>query len=56
LKKNKVVDDRLAQFMLPIGTVLNAPGTAIAMAVSAMFIVQTFHPSSLNLTTSIIIR
>ena len=50
------MDDHLAQFLLPIGTVLNAPGTALVIAVSATFIVQTFHPNLLTLSSSILIR
>ncbi|XP_028403885.1 excitatory amino acid transporter 1-like [Dendronephthya gigantea] len=55
LKENKVVDDRLAQFMLPIGTVLNAPGTAITIAVGTMFVVQTFHPYLRTVSSCILI-
>jgi Na+/H+-dicarboxylate symporter len=55
LEKKKMVDGRLAQFLLPIETIINVPGTAIYIALSAMFIVQTFHPNLLNLTSSILI-
>ncbi|XP_028403770.1 excitatory amino acid transporter 3-like [Dendronephthya gigantea] len=41
--------------MLPIGTVLNAPGTATSIALGTMFVVQTFHPSLLSVSTAILI-
>ena len=55
MEENNVVDKRVAQFILPIGTVTNAPGTAIYIAVSAMFIMKTFHSNLLNLSSSILI-
>ena len=54
-KKKKFVDARLAQFLLPIETVLYVPGTAIYIAVVAIFLVQTFHPNMMSFTTSILI-
>ncbi|CAB4000030.1 sodium:dicarboxylate symporter, partial [Paramuricea clavata] len=53
--KKKIVNGRLAQFLLPIGTVTNVPATAIYIALASMFIVQTFHPNLLSFTSSILI-
>ena len=55
LQKGKFVDEHLGQFLLPIATITNLPGTAIYIAVSSVFISQTYHPDMLNFTTSILI-
>ncbi|CAB4028161.1 excitatory amino acid transporter 1 [Paramuricea clavata] len=54
-EKKKVVDRRLAEFLLPIATVTNISGTAIYIAVSAIFLVQTYHPNILTFTSSVVI-
>jgi Na+/H+-dicarboxylate symporter len=54
-EKKKVVDRRLAEFLLPIATVTNISGTAIYIAVSSIFLVQTFHPNMLTFTSSVVI-
>ena len=54
-EKKKFVDGRLVKFLLPVGTVTNAPGSAIYVAVAAMFIVQTFHPNLLSFTSCVLI-
>jgi Na+/H+-dicarboxylate symporter len=54
-EKNKIVNKRLGQFLLPTGTVVNVPGTAIYIAIASIFVVQTFHPKLMNFTTLILI-
>ena len=55
LEKNHKVDSRVTQFVLPIGTTVNKDGTAIYIAVSAIYIVKIYHGDTLNLSSAVLI-
>ncbi|XP_028403773.1 excitatory amino acid transporter 1-like [Dendronephthya gigantea] len=55
LEKNHKLNPRVTQFVLPIGTTVNADGTAIYIAVAAIYIVKIYHGDSYNFGSSVLI-
>ncbi|XP_046844090.1 excitatory amino acid transporter-like [Xenia sp. Carnegie-2017] len=55
LQSKNLVDSRLAQFLLPIGTVTNVPAAGIYMTTAAVFIIQMWHPKLMTVASSVLI-
>ena len=55
LEKNHNLDPRVTQFVLPIGTTVNKDGTAIYIAVAAIYIMKIYHGDSFNFGSAVLI-